>query len=195
MTVNEAAGRRHTRPDRPPSGLRIARAAPGDADAIHALRISVFREVAEEYRDPDLPPLKETRTDIADEIERDTVLKAVVDMPREGADDAGEDAGEPDTVEQRIVGTIGVRIRYDTAHLRRLVVDPRWRGGGVGEALAREAERLAVEGTGGAVSRIELFTGEHSHASLAVWRRLGYEETSRRPEGGYELVFLRKTLR
>jgi hypothetical protein len=39
---------------------------------------------------------------------------------------------------------------------------------------------------------LELFTGEHSHANLRLYRRLGYRDTHRTRAGRYDLVHLRK---
>jgi hypothetical protein len=46
------------------------------------------------------------------------------------------------------------------------------------------------------VTELRLFTGEHSHANLRLYRRLGYRETGRQPTpGGYDLVHLSKPRR
>ena len=42
---------------------------------------------------------------------------------------------------------------------------------------------------------VRLYTNEQMHENLAVYARLGFEETGRHLDGGYQRVFMRKRLR
>ena len=42
---------------------------------------------------------------------------------------------------------------------------------------------------------VRLYTNEKMHENLAVYARLGFEETGRGLDGGYRRVFMRKRLR
>ncbi len=147
--------------------MGISRATAADAEAVHALRMVVFARVAEDYADPALPPLAEGLHDARAEFETHVVFKAV-----EGG---------------RIVGAVRASIEGDTVLIARLVVDPDSEGREIGTALAQAAEDAFPE-----ARRFELFTGDRSHPSLAIWRKLGYREDRREPIGHYELVYLSK---
>jgi ribosomal protein S18 acetylase RimI-like enzyme len=90
----------------------------------------------------------------------------------------------------RLVASVRVRLADPAAaEIGRLVVAPDRQGNGLGTALLLAAEtRLPAE-----ITVIRLFTGEHSHANLRLYQRLGYRETGRVPAGGYHLVHLAKT--
>jgi predicted N-acetyltransferase YhbS len=147
--------------------VEILRATPEDAEAIHALRMVVFANVAEDYGDPELPPLAEGLADARREFETHVVFKAV-------------DEGH-------VVGAVRASIEDGVVLVARLVVDPGSEGHGIGTALARAAEEAFPE-----ARRFELFTGDKSYRSLAIWRRLGYREDRRESVCGYELVYLSK---
>jgi putative acetyltransferase len=80
-----------------------------------------------------------------------------------------------------------------TAELKRLFVEAKARGQGVGRALVGATER-AARAEGATVMRLE--TGIHSDAALALYRALGYCE--RGPFGNFGAdpfsVFMEKTL-
>lgn len=147
--------------------MEIVRATPADAAAIHALRMLVFAQVAEDYADPELPPLAEELPEARAEFENHVVFKAIE--------------------EDRIVGAVRASIDDGVVLIARLVVDPGFEGRGIGTALA-----LAAEAAFPQARRFELFTGDKSHPSLAIWRKLGYREDRREPVGRYELVYLSK---
>jgi ribosomal protein S18 acetylase RimI-like enzyme len=89
----------------------------------------------------------------------------------------------------RLVASIRVRLADPvTAEIGRLVVAPDRQGNGLGTALLLATEALLQDD----VTVIRLFTGEHSHANLRLYQRLGYRETGRTPAGSYHLVHLAK---
>jgi ribosomal protein S18 acetylase RimI-like enzyme len=147
--------------------MRVARATPDDAEAIHALRMAVFAQVALDYADPELPPLRETVEEVRAEPTTHVVLKAVEDG--------------------RIVGSVRGRLEDVVCHVERLVVHPEARGRGVGTLLTTEIERAFPE-----AERFELFTGDRSARSLHIYSKLGYREYRRVAEKDYALVYLAK---
>lgn len=89
----------------------------------------------------------------------------------------------------RLVASIRVRLADPaTAEIGRLMVAPDRQGNGLGTALLLATEGLLPD----EVTVIRLFTGEHSHANLRLYQRLGYRETGRTSAGSYDLVHLAK---
>ena len=52
----------------------------------------------------------------------------------------------------------------------------------------------AQQATAYGLPEVRLYTNEKMHKNLAVYARLGFEETGRGLDGGYRRVFLRKRL-
>jgi GNAT superfamily N-acetyltransferase len=75
--------------------------------------------------------------------------------------------------------------------LENVAVMPSAAGKGVGRALIGfcedEARRLGL-------GAIELYTNEKMIENLSIYPRLGYVETDRRTENGFNRIFFRKTL-
>ena len=69
--------------------------------------------------------------------------------------------------------------------------DPAAQGQGVGRRLAAAVERMAAEAGARAV---ELYTNAAMTENQALYPRLGYRETGRRREDGFDRVFYRKDL-
>ena len=77
-----------------------------------------------------------------------------------------------------------------------LLLDPQWRGQGLGTAVVRAAEAWAAQGGARAIG---LGVVEVNVDALRFWQRLGYAEvsrTARRPFGQREhvVIVLRRTL-
>jgi ribosomal protein S18 acetylase RimI-like enzyme len=75
--------------------------------------------------------------------------------------------------------------------IENVAVDPGRQGGGVGRALLAHAEDRAREA---GLATIRLYTHSKMTENRALYRRLGYRETDRRDEAGFDRVFLRKSL-
>ncbi len=91
-------------------------------------------------------------------------------------------------------GVIGVLVLVRTGDgmlLDNVAVDPSRQGQGVGRALIALAEREARR-RGHAT--LELYTHALMTENIELYRRLGYEETARRNERGYDRVYLAKAL-
>ncbi len=151
------------------SAVRIEAALPGDAEEILALIKRAFAAVAEQYGEPNLPPLAETAEAFRARFPDHVVLKALSD----GC----------------LVGTVLGTIDGDTCFVGRLAVEPTMQGRGIGRALA-----IAIEERFPAARCFELFTGHASAETLGLYTSLGYEELRRtRASDRLTMVYLGKT--
>ncbi len=81
--------------------------------------------------------------------------------------------------------------RDDHWQLENVAVAVAARGRGVGRSLIAFVKAMARD-TGAAA--VELYTNARMTENLALYPRLGYLETGRRTEDGFDRVFFRKTL-
>lgn len=94
-------------------------------------------------------------------------------------------AGDP------VVGFAVAYPRGDHWHLENLAVAPAAHGRGLGRALVAHVEALARAAGAAAV---ELYTNAKMTENRRLYPRLGYAETGRRVEDGFDRVFFRKAL-
>jgi ribosomal protein S18 acetylase RimI-like enzyme len=143
-----------------------------DAGEVLTLQRAAYVTEAQAHGDLSMPPLTQTLDQLRAEL----------------ADPGTTGWGVREGV--RLVASVRVRLAEPgIAEVGRLVVAPDRQGLGLGSGLLRAAEaRLPSE-----VTVIRLFTGEHSHANLRLYQRLGYQETGRTPAGDYRLVHLAKS--
>ena len=81
--------------------------------------------------------------------------------------------------------------RGDHLHIENVAVDPAFQGKGYGRRLIEFAEgRARAQG----LARVELYTNEKMTENIAYYPALGYEETGRWEEDGFNRVFYRKVL-
>jgi ribosomal protein S18 acetylase RimI-like enzyme len=79
----------------------------------------------------------------------------------------------------------------DHLQLDNVAVHPRWQGRGIGRALIAFAEGVArAQG----VTELRLYTHVSMTENIARYSRIGFEETHRATEDGYERVFMRKAI-
>ncbi len=90
-----------------------------------------------------------------------------------------------------IGGILVLETHADHLLLDNLAVDPARHSQGLGRRLLAFTEAEARRRGYGAV---ELFTNEVMVENIALYRRLGYVETGRKRDRGYDRVFFRKTL-
>jgi ribosomal protein S18 acetylase RimI-like enzyme len=79
----------------------------------------------------------------------------------------------------------------DSMLIENIAVLPSAQTRGLGRQLMRFAEQRATDV---GRDRLTLYTNEVMVENLAMYARLGYRETSRRPEHGYNRVFMEKRL-
>lgn len=91
-------------------------------------------------------------------------------------------------------GIRGVVVCYpvgDHMFLENVAVAPKFQGRGIGHALMQFVEQQAIAGH---YREIRLYTHERMTENIAYYGKLGYRETERRTEDGYQRVFFRKEL-
>ncbi|WP_350334926.1 GNAT family N-acetyltransferase [Coralliovum pocilloporae] len=91
-----------------------------------------------------------------------------------------------------VLGFICFYPRDDHMHLENVAVSPASHGLGVGKALISFCEDQARK-TG--LEAVELYTNVRMTANLSLYPHLGYVETHRMQEDGFDRVFFRKELR
>lgn len=91
-----------------------------------------------------------------------------------------------------IAGILVLLDEDDHLLLDNVAVEPRHQGKGVGRALIAFAEQEARRR---GHAEIRLYTHQAMHENIALYPRLGYEETGRGEQAGFPRVFFRKMLR
>ena len=149
--------------------MEITKAEIRDLPSILALQKLAYRSEAELVEDFSIPPLTQTLDGITDDFNGGLILKAVDN--------------------EKIIGSVRVRLSENTAYIGRLIVDPERQNQGIGTALLSAAEKI-YSGV-----RLELFTSERSSRTLSIYTKNGYAEFRREPlNDKVNLVFLEKVL-
>jgi GNAT superfamily N-acetyltransferase len=148
---------------------------PGDAGEILTLQRAAYVTEAQAHGDLELPALRQSLSQLSDELGRDDVLAVG------WRDDTGRLLAAVRATVTAGEGTV--------AEIGRLAVVPDRQGQGLGSRLLAAVEdRLPAS-----VRDVRLFTGERSAANLRLYRRVGYRETHRTDTpAGYALVHLSK---
>lgn len=79
----------------------------------------------------------------------------------------------------------------DRMFLENLAIDPSMQGRGYGRQLMDLVEREAVRSK---LTGVSLYTNVLMHENLELYRALGYQETDRRREDGFDRVYFLKRL-
>ena len=90
-----------------------------------------------------------------------------------------------------VLGVLVIRPAEDHMFLSNVAVAPGHQGRGLGRELVTFAEGQAVAY---GLPEVRLYTNEKMHENLAVYAKLGFEETGRGVDGGYRRVFMCKRL-
>jgi ribosomal protein S18 acetylase RimI-like enzyme len=88
-----------------------------------------------------------------------------------------------------VVGVLVLRPVPGAMHLENVAVDPAVQGRGIGRLLVEHAEHEAREA---GLPAVELYTNARMTENVALYPRLGYVETGRRSDDGFDRVFFRK---
>lgn len=91
----------------------------------------------------------------------------------------------------RVAGLIVLIHEADHVLIENVAVDPRRQREGIGRALLSYAETHAHELR---ARKLRLYTNVAMTENLALYSSLGYQETDRRSENGFERVYLSKRL-
>ncbi len=79
----------------------------------------------------------------------------------------------------------------EVLHVANVAVDPAMQGHGIGPRLLAWAEAEAARR---GLTGVELYTNIHMTENLRLYPRLGYRETGRRREDGFDRVFFLKQI-
>ena len=91
----------------------------------------------------------------------------------------------------RVVGSVLLARADDSINLSNLVVAPAAQGRGYGRVLMDVADDMARSH---GLAAVTLFTNEKMHENIALYRKLGFVETGRTTQDGFDRVFFRKDL-
>lgn len=127
----------------------IKEAEKSDLPEILKLQYLAYQSEAELYNDPDIPPLKQTLSDVENEFRNGIVLKALDEN-------------------NSIIGSVRAYSENKTAYIGKLMVHPNRQRQGIGTRLLLEIEKRYPG------HRYELFTGTRSEKNIALYKRLGY---------------------
>jgi len=96
-------------------------------------------------------------------------------------------------IEERatVVGVIVLKVEDARIFIDNVAVHPSHRGKGAGRILLEFAEAEAQR-TG--FPSTHLYTHEKMTENIALYSRIGYSEYDRRSQGGFSLVYMRKSL-
>lgn len=89
---------------------------------------------------------------------------------------------------------LGVLVVHDEGErflLDNVAVHPRAQGRGIGRKLLELGER---EARSRGYDRVELYTNAAMTENIAIYTKMGYEETHRRQEDGFDRVYMAKGL-
>jgi len=94
-------------------------------------------------------------------------------------------------VGSNMVGSVLLSRDDDSIKVNNLVVDPSAQGRGYSRVLMDYAEDMA--GAQG-LAAVTLFTNEKMHENIALYTKIGFTETGRKTEDGFNRVFFRKNV-
>jgi ribosomal protein S18 acetylase RimI-like enzyme len=94
-------------------------------------------------------------------------------------------------VDNVVVGILVLVPESDHVLLNNVAIDPRFQGRGLGKRLIEHAELTATQF---GVAELRLYTNVVMTEDLLLYRKLGFEETHRAKQDGYERVFMRKRM-
>ncbi len=93
--------------------------------------------------------------------------------------------------EETVLGYVVAYPSGDAMHLENIAVDPAFHGRGVGSALVTFVEEAARRQ---GLKAVELYTNIKMAGNLSWYPAIGYFETGRAREDGFDRVFFRKDL-
>jgi ribosomal protein S18 acetylase RimI-like enzyme len=92
---------------------------------------------------------------------------------------------------ESIVGVLVLRLAPPTMWIENVAVHPEHQHQGFGRQLLAFAEAQARDAN---ATELRLYANHVMVENIALYERLGYRETERRPQRGYHRVFMRKAI-
>ncbi len=131
--------------------MDIVRADNTDLREILELQYLAYQSEAALFGSKDIPPLKETLSELEDEFDKGIILKMV--------DDNG-----------KIIGSVRSRSDEKTVYVGKLMVHPDQQKKGYGKKLLRELEGYYPN------KHFELFTSTRSLDNIRLYENMGYKK-------------------
>ena len=128
--------------------MNISKAGSEDLKEILDLQYLAYQSEAALFNNKDIPPLKETLEELAEEYNNGLILKM--------------------TEGDKIIGSVRAYEKRRTAYIGKLFVHPDYRNRGYGSMLLRAIEKFFFE------CRLELFTSTKSVDNIRLYESLGY---------------------
>jgi GNAT superfamily N-acetyltransferase len=151
---------------------RIALVADADAGELLTLRRAAFVTEAQQYGDPNIPPLTQTLAELREDLAREDVVTI-------GAWEG-----------HRLVGSIRVELEDNKATLGRLAVAPDMQGRGIGTSLLFAIVQHLPE----QVTEVWAFTGKDSKENLSMYAKHGFQEHHDDAAGALTYTYMRRVL-
>lgn len=146
----------------------ICRAERGDLREILALQYLAYQSEAALFGSRDIPPLKQTLSEVEAEFDRGVILKM---LGKNGS----------------IIGSVRAYESDGTVYIGKLMVHPDHRRKGLGSRLLAEIEQCFPH------RRYELFTSTRSADNIRLYEKNGYRIFSRKPVSSeLEFVYMEK---
>jgi GNAT superfamily N-acetyltransferase len=152
--------------------LDIRPVSTDEAGELLTLRRAAFVTEAQQYGDPNIPPLTQTLDELVLDLQRDDVVTL-----------GGWDG-------HRLVGSIRVLVEHKKATLGRFAVAPDLQGHGFGTKLLLAILPYLPDG----IEEVWVFTGRDSVQNIAMYAKHGYEHQHDQTAGDLTYAFLRKSL-
>lgn len=130
--------------------ISIKKAQKEDLKTILELQYLAYQSEAKLFNDPDIPPLKQTLTEVEHEFEKGIILKAI----------------DENNV---IIGSVRAYSENGNVYIGKLMVHPEKQKNGIGTKLLVEIEREYPN------QRYELFTSTKSISNIRLYEQLGYK--------------------
>ncbi|GEL94559.1 GCN5 family acetyltransferase [Cellulomonas composti] len=143
-----------------------------EAGELLTLRRAAFVTEAQQYGDPNIPPLTQTLAELVEDLQREDVVTL------------GGWYGH------RLVGSIRVLIEDRKATLGRFAVAPDLQGHGFGTSLLMAILPYLPDG----IEEVWVFTGRDSVQNIAMYAKHGYQHQHDQTAGDLTYAFLRKSL-
>lgn len=143
---------------------RIEKAQLDDLQEILKLQYLSYQSEADLFGTKDIPPLKQTISEVVEEYKSGLILKML---------------DENDV----IIGSVRAKEHNGTVFIGKLMVHPEYRGKGFGTKLLLEIEQSFPD------KRYELFTSTKSVDNIRLYQKLGYKIFSKKAVSD-ELVFV-----